>query len=230
MSGYSASQPFKIGNLVAGADLSTKQYRFVKLSGVTVVAVTGTTDRVLGVLLNKPLSGDPCEILVLGVTEIVANEAVTAGDTISTSADGEAVPGGANVLGIALTSGATGDLIAVLVSTQVSAAATLVTGDQTTMAALTDSTGQTPDDTIANVAGITVAAAAAAAVTNAMLTDGTVDAAGVNAQLATLAADIIAKVKTGVDTSNGVIEGSLSDLAAKINAIRTALRASGLMA
>lgn len=109
------------------------------------------------------------------------------------------------------------------------AAANMVTGDQSAITHLTDSTGQTPDNTIGNVAASVIAAAAATAVTDAMLTDGTVDAAGVNAELATLAADIITKTKAGIDTVAGEIEASLSDLAAKVNSILTTLENSGLL-
>lgn len=83
-------QPLKI-SLVAGADLSAKQYYFVKLnaSGQAVVC-SGATDVPIGVLQNKPTSGKVAEVTVIGYTKISSNAALSAGNLIGTSADGQA--------------------------------------------------------------------------------------------------------------------------------------------
>lgn len=84
-------QCLKIGHLVAGADLSTHQYKFVEITGAgTVNVCNAATDRPIGVLQNKPTSGQACEIVVIGVTKVSSDAALTAGTLIGTSADGQA--------------------------------------------------------------------------------------------------------------------------------------------
>lgn len=79
--------------IVAGADLSGKQYYFVKLSAnKTAVACNAATDRPIGVLQNTPLSGQACEIVTTGVTKISSDVALSAGNLIGPSADGQAEP------------------------------------------------------------------------------------------------------------------------------------------
>lgn len=112
------SQPLKIGTLTASADLSSKQYYFVKISGSgTVTVCSGATDRPIGVLQNKPTSGQPAEIVVVGHTKISCDAALTAGNAIGTSADGQADAKTAGtdtteyIVGIALrTTGAAGEI------------------------------------------------------------------------------------------------------------------------
>lgn len=118
---YEASQPLKI-TLEAAADLSAKQFYFVKVntSGKADVC-SAATDRPIGVLQNKPTSGNTAEIVVAGVTKVSSNGALTAADLIGTSSDGQAdgktpgtdtteyvvgqmltTTGGANVIGTAV--------------------------------------------------------------------------------------------------------------------------------
>ena len=79
--------------LVAGADLSAKQYTFVKLnSSGQAIAVAAATDRPIGVLQNAPTSGQEAEVLVVGGTKIVAGAAVTEGAVVGTDANGKGVP------------------------------------------------------------------------------------------------------------------------------------------
>jgi len=88
---YAGSQPFKI-SLKAGGDLSALQFYFVKLNSAgDVVAVTGATDKPVGVLQNKPTSGQAAEIVVLGQTKLSADAATAIADQVGTSADGQAV-------------------------------------------------------------------------------------------------------------------------------------------
>jgi hypothetical protein len=78
--------------LVAGADLSTKQYTFVKLdSSGQAVAASGATDIPVGVLQNAPTSGQEAEVLIVGGTKIVAGAAIGEGALVGTSAAGKAV-------------------------------------------------------------------------------------------------------------------------------------------
>lgn len=78
--------------LVAAADLSTKQYTFVKLnSSGQAAAASGATDIPIGVLQNAPTAGQEAEVLVVGGTKIVAGAAIGEGGLIGTSAAGKAV-------------------------------------------------------------------------------------------------------------------------------------------
>jgi len=80
--------------LVAGADLSALQYTFVKLnSSGQAVAVSAATDVAIGVLQNKPTSGQEAEVLIIGGTKIVASASATLGTAlnIGTTSAGKAV-------------------------------------------------------------------------------------------------------------------------------------------
>jgi len=82
-----------VPGLKASADLSAKQFYFVKLSGVaTVTACDAATDEPLGVLQNAPASGAAANVCSIGVTKLSSNAAITAGALIGTSADGQADP------------------------------------------------------------------------------------------------------------------------------------------
>ena len=81
----------KVPGLVAGADLSAKQYHFVEVTGAgTVNVCDATTDCPIGVLQNAPKSGEECEIVCIGITKMVADAAVTVNAPLGTSADGQA--------------------------------------------------------------------------------------------------------------------------------------------
>jgi hypothetical protein len=81
----------KATGLVAGADLSAKQYHFVKISASnTVVVCSGATDKPIGVLQNTPTSGQAAEVCVVGQTKVSSDAALSAGALIGTSADGQA--------------------------------------------------------------------------------------------------------------------------------------------
>jgi hypothetical protein len=87
---YEAAQ-VKVGNWTASADLSTKQYHFVKMSGDNTVTVCAAiTDVPIGVLQNNPKSGQAAEVCVFGVTKVVADGVLAAGNRIGTSGDGQA--------------------------------------------------------------------------------------------------------------------------------------------
>ena len=80
-----------IPGLSASADLSAKQYYFVKLSGAhTVTVCDGATDVPIGVLQNAPTSGQAAEVMAIGTTKVSSDEALTVGWLIGTSADGQA--------------------------------------------------------------------------------------------------------------------------------------------
>lgn len=112
-------------SFTAGASLAASQYLAVKLSADdTVVVCNGATDKPIGILQNKPASGGVAEVAVLGRTKWISDAALTAGDLVGTSADGQAdakTPGGdvtEYVLGTVLMgTGAAGGYAEVLIST-----------------------------------------------------------------------------------------------------------------
>lgn len=110
--------------LVAGADLSAKQYNFVKLnSSGQVIAAAAVTDLPIGVLQNKPTSGQEAEVLVVGGTKIVAGAAIGEGAQVGTGSTGKAVALVAGtdttkyVAGTLLTeAGADGDIVTAVIN------------------------------------------------------------------------------------------------------------------
>src|SRR3990167_3482655 len=83
-------QPITI-SLTAGATLATKQYYFVKMSADnTCIVCAGATGIPIGAVQNKPASGETAEVVVSGVTKVSSDAALTAGNLIGTSGDGQA--------------------------------------------------------------------------------------------------------------------------------------------
>lgn len=82
-----------IGSLVAGADLSSYQYSPVKLSAsLTVNRSTAGSDKHLGILQNKPASGQAAEIAVSGVTKARIGQSVTYGQILTADSSSDLVP------------------------------------------------------------------------------------------------------------------------------------------
>lgn len=118
-------------SFVAGADLSSSQYMFVKLnsSGKAILNAAAGEDSI-GVLQNNPTSGAIAIVRVWGISKVVVGTdnsgVVTVMDPVATNASGQAktaVKGngagitGSNVLGTALsTSTASGQIITMLVT------------------------------------------------------------------------------------------------------------------
>src|SRR5687768_2741480 len=120
--------------LVAGADLSAHQFKFVKLSGtgLQVVVCSAAGENAFGVLQDKPdAQGKAASVATLGVSKVVAGGAIAPGDLVTTDAQGRAIAAakastntadagaasdplvGSHVQGVAMTGGATGQLISV---------------------------------------------------------------------------------------------------------------------
>lgn len=77
--------------LPAGGDLSSSQFKFVKLnSSGQVVDVAAATDIPVGVLQNKPASGGAAEVMVIGITKVQGDADLAKGNQIGTSSDGQA--------------------------------------------------------------------------------------------------------------------------------------------
>ena len=87
------SPQINIGTLTAAADLSGKQYYFVKLASESTVNVcSAVTDVPIGVLQNTPASGESAVVTIFGLSKVSADATLAAGDIIGTSADGQAQP------------------------------------------------------------------------------------------------------------------------------------------
>jgi hypothetical protein len=100
-------------SFAAADDLSAYQFRFLKLTGADEVdIVSAATDRVVGVLQNKPAAaGRGAAVAVVGVIKMQAGGAITAGDPFKTNATGFAVSassGDFGILGLAYTTVASG--------------------------------------------------------------------------------------------------------------------------
>jgi hypothetical protein len=66
--------------MVASANLSAKQYHWVKVSGDGTVTYCDDNDPAqLGILQNAPASGEAATVAVKGVSKLVVGAAVTAG-------------------------------------------------------------------------------------------------------------------------------------------------------
>ena len=85
------SPAIDLGTLKAAADLSDKQYYFVKLASATTVNVcSAITDLPIGILQNAPTSGQSAVVAIFGISKASADGTITAGRWIGTSADSQA--------------------------------------------------------------------------------------------------------------------------------------------
>jgi phage-related minor tail protein len=104
----------------AGADLSAKQYRIVKLDSVQnqVVVATAATDKLLGVLLNNPVAGQEARVhMNTGTVKVVAAGVIALGAWVTADSVGKGTGTTSDkdkTIGIALEAAAAdGDIIEV---------------------------------------------------------------------------------------------------------------------
>ena len=122
MPGMDSATPIKLPGFTAASDLTASQYLFVKIvAGTkTVTPVTALADRPVGVLVNKPKSGEAAEVVVLGITPVIAGETVAAGDMLSVLANGKAsndtAQAGTTYQGRILSAGAVNELVTALIN------------------------------------------------------------------------------------------------------------------
>lgn len=109
-------------SFTAAADLSSYQYHFVKLASATTVTYADDGGAAIGILQNKPESGETANVMVMGVSNMkVGTTGVAAvmdkiktegtygyGTTSATNLD--------NVNAVALETGVSGDTISVLLT------------------------------------------------------------------------------------------------------------------
>lgn len=81
---------FVLGVLLAGDDLSVKQYRFVNLDAGDNVGVAAAASQPLGSLNNAPAEGDVCEIVTSGVAKVICDDTVTEGGLVEVGTNGGA--------------------------------------------------------------------------------------------------------------------------------------------
>jgi len=112
-----------VPGLVAGADLSAKQFYLVKMDTVAQQVVLGAaaTDELIGILQNKPASGAAAEVANRSgdITKAAAGGAIAIGDKISSDAAGKcvAVTGADDwIVGKALTACASGEIFSLLIN------------------------------------------------------------------------------------------------------------------
>lgn len=77
----------------AATDLSTYQFCFMKMSGSganTVTVCTAQGEDTIGVLQNKPKTGQAAQICVAGITKLKANDVLNDMAAICTDTNGEA--------------------------------------------------------------------------------------------------------------------------------------------
>lgn len=108
-----------IPSLKAAVDLSTKQFHCLEVTAADTVNVcNGATDVVVGILQNKPVAGEACEIPESGIVKGICGGAINVGQWVGTDGNGQLVAKTVDkdfAYGIALEAGAASRIIAVLV-------------------------------------------------------------------------------------------------------------------
>ena len=75
----------------AAADLSAKQYYLVKMSAADKVNLAGANAKVIGVLQNKPKSGEAAVVRVCGTSKVISHDTgIAVGDYLTSDANGKA--------------------------------------------------------------------------------------------------------------------------------------------
>lgn len=86
---------------VVDVDLSGAQYKLIKMNSAGHgIAFAAATDVPLGILQNKPTSGQTATVAMAGVSKMICSAAVAAGNLIGASADGRGAPNPAGASGI----------------------------------------------------------------------------------------------------------------------------------
>lgn len=106
---------FATGICAAAADLRTHQFKFVRVSGEFAINLNTTNAaNCLGVLQDKPNTGEPATVMVDGVTKVRLGATLSAGAEVMSNNAGLAVAAtgaAAVVMGILLEGGATNEIV-----------------------------------------------------------------------------------------------------------------------
>jgi len=98
-------------------DLSSSQYYWVQVSDdFTCAIATAAVADLLGLLQNKPESGQAAQVRRVGISKAILGETVTAGQLLTSDANGKSVvaTSGQRYGAIALEGGDDGDIVSVL--------------------------------------------------------------------------------------------------------------------
>lgn len=98
----------------AAADLSSSLNRFVNVNSAGQIILASAAGITVGTLFEAAALGGAASIQTGGVAKVIVDSAVTAGTRIQVGASGGAAPGTTNSPGIALSGGAAGTVISVL--------------------------------------------------------------------------------------------------------------------
>ena len=80
---------FLPGDLVAAEDLSSRQFRLVRMASDNAVELADTEGGfAIGILLNAPAAGAAAAVEMAGISRLVAGEALVAGQFFGTDAQG----------------------------------------------------------------------------------------------------------------------------------------------
>lgn len=108
------------GNLIAGADLSAKQFYAVKANATARTLVLANTggESITGILQNAPVSGDPCEVTFDGLCKAAAGASFNPGTVLMTDNTGRLITQTSTNAKVAVAhtgAGAAGDIVLVRV-------------------------------------------------------------------------------------------------------------------
>ena len=111
-------------SLLAGADLSDKQFRCIKLNASGLMILSGAGENALGILQDKP-SGQVGAVCCLGKSLAVYGATVTANQNLTPDASGRLVPatGSDAQVAVAAESGSVGEIHSVYLVSRASAGA-----------------------------------------------------------------------------------------------------------
>lgn len=104
-------------SVIAGADLSAKQYYCVKLNASGQSILSGAGENSLGILQDKPALGQVGSVCCLGKSMAIYGASVTADQNLTPDASGKLVPATGNdaVVAMAAESGSANDICSVYV-------------------------------------------------------------------------------------------------------------------
>ena len=99
---------------LAGADLSSHQYKLVKFDTTNdSVVLCGNAEKPMGILMNAPKSGEVAEVAVAGGFKVKVASNATLGGSVASGASGvgrDAI-GGEWAIGIFFDAGVSGDVV-----------------------------------------------------------------------------------------------------------------------
>ena len=112
-------------SIMAGADLSSKQFHCIKLNASGQMILSGAGENSLGILQDKPASGQVGAVCCLGKSMAVYGASVTANQDLTPDASGRLVPatGSDAVVAVAAESGSVGEIHSVYLVSRASAGA-----------------------------------------------------------------------------------------------------------